>query len=154
MYGLFLTLHSLVRWIVLALAVWAVARAFRGWLGREEWLPEEDRWGRWFVIAMDVQALIGFLLFFLFSPITSAGLSDFGQAMADRSFRFWVTEHVGPMILALALAHIGRARVRKAVDPLQKYQRAALFYGVTTLILLMAIPWPFSAQGRPLFRLG
>ena len=42
MYALFLFVHSLVRWIVLALGFLVVARAIRGLSGRRTWEPADD----------------------------------------------------------------------------------------------------------------
>ena len=39
MYPIVLSLHNLLRWVVLAAAIVAVLRALAGWLGRKPWTP-------------------------------------------------------------------------------------------------------------------
>ncbi|MDW8146680.1 MAG: hypothetical protein RMJ48_10345 [Roseiflexaceae bacterium] len=34
-----LTLHNLMRWVTLVAAIWALYRAYRGWLGARPWTP-------------------------------------------------------------------------------------------------------------------
>ena len=51
------------------------------------------------------------------------------------------------MIVAVVLAHIGRSRSKKATDDRGKFKRAAIFFGLAMLAVLLAIPWPFLAAG-------
>lgn len=152
MYTLFLTLHSLLRWVVLAAGIVAVVRGIAGLAGRKGWTPADEGMGRTFAVSLDVQALLGFLLYFFLSPVTTAAFGDFGAAMRTGIMRYWTVEHLTLMIVALALAHIGRARIRKAVEPRAKHRAVAIFFGIALVALLVGIPWPFSTYARPLFR--
>lgn len=154
MYHLVLAVHSLVRWLVIVVALVAVARGFSGWLRKRAWAPADERAGRVFMVLMDLQLLLGLLLFLVLSPKTTALLRRGGEAMADGAVRFWTTEHAVPMIIALILVHVGRVLSRRARDAVQKHRRAAILFGVATLIILLSIPWPSGTYGRPLLRLG
>lgn len=149
MLPLTLTLHSLVRWAVILLGVWALSRAKLGWFGRRPWRQGDDLAGRLFVIAFDVQVLLGLLLYFVLSPITTGAFQDMGGAMQNSAVRFWVVEHITAMLLGLALAHIGRARLRRATDDRARHRTAALFLGFALLLVLLGTPWPFMPVGRP-----
>lgn len=139
-YGLTLFLHSWLRWAVLAAGVMAAVRGSRG-----------ETAGKWFTILLDAQVLIGLLLYFVLSPVTAAALDDFGAAMKLPQLRYFAVEHVFGMVIAVALAHVGRARVRKA-PAARKGRTAAIFYGLALVALLASIPWPGMPAGRPLFR--
>lgn len=104
-----------------------------------------------FVILLDLQMLVGLLLYFWLSPLTVAALQDFGGAMRSPMLRYFAIEHVVGMIIAIALAHIGRARVRKAPEH-RRARTAAIFYGLALAAILISIPWPGLPVGRPLFR--
>ena len=151
MHDFTLALHSLLRWMVLLLGLVAAARALRGWTGGGEWSAADDRSGRLFVIAFDVQVLIGLLLYTWLSPITTTALQNMGAAMQNSLVRFWVVEHIFGMILGLALAHIGRAKLRRAADPVARHRRAAIYFGLAWLLAMLSTPWPFMAYGRPLW---
>jgi len=154
MYDLTLTLHSLVRWLVLIFAVVAVGNALAGWFGKREWTAASDRFGRLFTISIDLQLLLGLILFFL-SPTVQAALGDMGAAMRDAGLRFWSVEHATMMLVAVILAHVGRVAVRKAEGSAAKFKRASIFYGLALLVILLAIPWPFrEAVGRPWLPFG
>lgn len=154
MYLTILTLHSALRWAVIFCGLWALVRAYTGLGARRAWMPSDDAAGRWFTISMDGQFLLGLVLYGLLSPITRKAFTDMGTAMRDGVLRFWAVEHVTLMLVALALAHIGRARTRKAADPARRHRAAAIFYTLALVAVLAAIPWPFQTEGRPLLRLG
>jgi len=154
MYGITLLLHSWLRWLALIVGVAAVGNGFAGWFGRREWSAAGERWGRLFTLVLDIQLLLGLVLYFV-SPLVQTARGDFGAAMGDPALRFWSVEHVAMMVVALAVAHIGRAAIRKAPDAATKHRRAALLFGLALVIILAAIPWPFRVDiGRPWVRLG
>jgi hypothetical protein len=153
-YVLFLTLHNLTRWLVVVFAVLALVRAFRGWLKKQEWTRLDDRAGILFTSMMDTQFLLGLVLYFLFSSSTPQLVANFGEAMKSPAVRFFGLEHVLLMVVALVLAHVGRALSRKAKDAAAKHRAAAIWFSLTILMVLLAIPWPFAgAAARPWFRL-
>jgi hypothetical protein len=154
MYPLILTLHSILRWIVLFLAVVAFVRALIGWLGKQEWTALDNRLGMLLSASMDLQVLLGIILYIFLSPITTSAFRDFGTAMGNASQRFWTLEHVLLMIVALILIHVGRATSKRAEGARSKHKRAAIFFGLALLAILIAIPWPFLSYGRPLISLG
>ena len=145
-----LVLHSLLRWAVLAFGLLALGRALAGTFGRRPWTPLDDRAGRYFVMALDLQTLVGLVLYAGLSPIVRAAFSDMGMAMKDALLRFYAVEHVTLMIIGLALVHVGRVRVRKATGDAARHRAAAIFFGLGFLAILFGIPWPGRAVGRPL----
>jgi len=154
MYPLILTLHSILRWVVLILAVVAVVRAFIGWFGKKEWTALDNRFGMLLSASMDIQVILGFVLYIFLSPLTTTALQDFGASMSNALLRYWSVEHVLLMVVALILIHVGRATSKVAEEATSKHKRAAIFFGLATLAILIAIPWPFWSYGRPLIRLG
>jgi hypothetical protein len=140
MYSFVLTLHSLLRWVVVILAVVTVARAFRGWFGKKEWMALDGRLGMLSSISIDLQLLMGLILYIFLSPSTKSAFQDFGATMSDQGLRYWAM-------------HVGRAISKRAVGATSKHRRAAIFFGLATLAILFAIPWPFLSYGRPLIRL-
>lgn len=152
MYETVLTVHSLLRWVVLLTAVVALARAVSGWTGRRAWTPSDERAGKLFTISFDIQFLIGLILYVALSPWTTGAFDDFGAAMRNSVARFWAVEHIFGMFVALALAHIGRARARRSTDSVAKHRTSAIFYGLSLAVMLITIPWPFMPAARPLLR--
>jgi hypothetical protein len=147
-----LFLHSWLRWVVIVLGLLAVLRALAGRSGGRPWSPSDASAGRFYTIALDVQVLLGLLLYFVFGNLVSLAREDMGRAMATPAIRFWLVEHLTGMLVAVAIAHVGTARVRKAASDSARFSRAALFYGLSLVAVLLSNPWPGMAAARPLLR--
>ncbi|NLF66814.1 MAG: hypothetical protein GX579_19660 [Chloroflexi bacterium] len=140
-YEIVRILHNLVRWAVLILGVIAAVRALAGWFGRRGWLPVDDRLGLFFTMSLDIQVLLGLLLYFVPSLITTANFSRLGDAMGNPSVRFFLVEHALLMLVAVVLAHIGRSRAKKAPNPIARHRAAAIFYTLAIILVIAGIPW-------------
>lgn len=149
MYQLVLVLHSILRWIILLVGLAVVFQGVRGWLGGRAWTKLDDRLGLAFTISLDVQLLIGLILYVI-SPLIQGVFSNFGDAMGQTTLRFFAMEHTLLMIIAIVVAHVGRARVKRQADARAKHKQAAIFFGVALLLVLAGIPWPFLPYGRSL----
>jgi hypothetical protein len=141
MYTFVLAVHNILRWLVLIVGVVAVVRAFIGWFGKREWTDLDDRLGLGFTISIDLQFLLGLLLYFFLSPITTSAFASFGAAMADSATRYFLVEHSVLMLIAIVAAHIGRSRAKKQETDVGKHRTSAIFYTIALLLILAAIPW-------------
>lgn len=137
MYIFLLDLHNLLRWVILIVGVIAVVMALRGAFVRAAWSPQQNALGRLFTISVDVQLLVGMLLYFVFSPVTTGAFRHFAAAMKDDHTRFFLVEHLPVMIVAIILIHIGAARSRRV----NRAQPAAIFYTIAMVLVFLAIPW-------------
>ncbi|MCI0519941.1 MAG: hypothetical protein L0Z70_06745 [Chloroflexi bacterium] len=140
MYPIILASHNLLRWVALILGILAAFRAIFGWLGKWEWTPTDRKTGSFFGMVLDIQIVLGLLLYFFLSPFTSAALRDFGAAMADSGLRFFAVEHAFTMFLAAVFAHLGSILARKA-EGAAKHARAALWFTLALAALLAGMPW-------------
>jgi hypothetical protein len=147
MYTIVLFLHSWIRWIALVAAVGATLAAIR----RRDAVA--DRWSLFAVTALDLQMLLGLLLYLAVSPNMREILAHFGESMKEPAARFWAVEHVTAMFAAVAAAHVGRVLARKARTPEAKRMRVLVCFGVATVLMLIGMPWPNRPGGRPYFRL-
>lgn len=127
-----LTLHNLVRWLVLLALVFALYRAWSGFVSKRSWAAMDAKAIMAMSVLIDIQALFGIVL------ALGKGFGNLGSFLMD---------HVIPMVLALIFAHVGSAQIKKAAGDAQ-FKKAALWVTITFLIVLVAIPW-----ARPLFRL-
>ena len=149
MYTVILNIHNLARWIVVLAGLAVAIKSIVGWVQKKEWTPIDNQLGLIFTIGMDIQILLGFILYLFLSPLTKMAFQDFGAAMSDSDLRFFAVEHILMMIIALVLAHVGRVLTKRATTDADKFKKAAILYSLAIIIVFVAIPWY-----RPLFRLG
>jgi hypothetical protein len=152
MYDVLIVAHSWIRWAVLLLGAYAFVRSASGRFTQRPWTPVDDAAGRWFVISVDIQVLIGLLLYLFFSTFTMAAWRNMADAMADAVIRFWAVEHLVGMLAATAFVHVGRVRIRKATESRRKHFLAAIFFGLALVLMLVSIPWPFGSIDRAWIR--
>ena len=141
MYTFILALHNIMRWVALILVAVATIRALIGLFGNREWSETDRRIGSFSAISVDIQLLLGLILYFVVSPITKVALQDFGAAMGVTDLRFFALEHPFYMVLALIFVHLGSVLPRRVENSKGKYMRAAIFFGLTLLLLIFGIPW-------------
>ena len=141
MYSFVLTVHNIMRWVVLIVGIIAIVRAFIGWFGKKEWADLDDKLGLGFTISVDVQLLLGLLLYVFLSPITTNAFSNMSAAMSDSGTRYFLIEHSLMMLVAIILAHFGRSRAKKADTDVGKFKNTAIFFTIAMLIILAMIPW-------------
>jgi len=146
MYTTVLIVHSWIRWVALVAAVGTVLAALRQ---RD---ASVDRWGMIAMTMLDLQMLIGLILYLALSPNMAAIMNNFGGAMKDPVARFWAVEHITAMMLAVIAAHVGRVLARKAATADAKRKRILVAFSVAVILMFAGMPWPGRAGGRPLFR--
>lgn len=156
MYPFLLILHSWLRWIVVLAGALVVVRFAVGWLGRRKWEALDGQLAAIFPGLLDMQLLVGLLLYFGFSPITTGALRNFGAAMGNAVVRFYAVEHLFLMVVALIIAHVGSVLLKKRAAGPARFRSATLAFALALLLILAAVPWPLVTAGmnRPWFRLG
>ena len=149
MYPHLLALHNLLRWIAIIAALVAAGFALTGWGGNKAADRRLLRYGAIFVITMDIQLLIGLILYFAVSPLTRMAFQNMSVAMKDHELRFFTVEHTTYMVVAVVLSHVGMVFARKGKTDRSKYRGAAIAWIFSLLLMLGGTPW-----WRPLLRFG
>lgn len=152
-YPFVLFLHGLTRWVVVLGGLWLVLAAVSS-LNRTssaDVSPVRVPW-RVYMGGLHLQFLLGLVLLFV-SPLAQAAWADLGGAMRVRPMRFFAVEHTSMMIVALVIAQMGSIRARKAHDAARAARLTLTFGGISLLLILAAIPWPFFGEiARPWLR--
>lgn len=141
MYPITLAAHNIMRWVVVVLAIYALVRIFMGVFGKREFTETDRKALSFYAIGMDIQLLLGLLLYFFLSPITTAALGNFGAAMSNSAIRFFAVEHILLMVVAVVLAHVATIMARRATTSASKFNRAAIWLSLSVLAVLVSIPW-------------
>jgi hypothetical protein len=151
-YTVLRLVHGYWRWVVLATAIAVFIRAVAGFMSRRPWTPADDRASRAFGSALDLQVMIGLVLYFGFSPFWPATYRTFAETMRGDVARFFGVEHGTAMLLAATAAYVGRVRAKRAIDSRRRHRIILIAMVVFFALALWAIPWPWRVAGRPLFR--
>lgn len=140
--------HSLLRWLVLLALVIAAGTAWRGWLAQRPIIVWERSVTILAMVLCHVQLLLGLVLYMInFKSYTIVGMRGGSTGLTNDVVRYWKYEHIGMMILAIALVTIGRVLSKRAKEEPAKQRHIALFYTAGLLLILYMIPWPFTFLG-------
>lgn len=145
-YSGLLYFHSFWRYVVLLLLVVAVVKSISGWIRNRAYTSSDNKLSLFTTISLLIQLLMGLLLYFI-SPYVK--FSDFGSVMKNTHDRFWAVEHISIMLAAIVLITIGRLLSKKAATDIARHKKTAIYFTIGLLLILLAIPWPFSNISRP-----
>jgi hypothetical protein len=152
MYSVLLTLHSLVRWLVLISLLVAIFRAYQGWLGNKPFTRFDNTSRIVAVIIAHIQLVLGISLYCI-SPVVRYFLNYFKVAVHERQIRFFGMEHITMMLIAVVLITIGSAKAKKQATDKTRFKTLATWFTIALVIILASIPWQFSPlTSRPYFR--
>ena len=150
MYLLLLALHSWGRWAVLLGLLGGAGRAWWGWLRRRSFTPLDNTARHGIATLAHVQLTLGYLLYFV-SPVTRA--FHWRDAVHDPGALFFSFQHVAVMSSAVVVLTLGSALARRRAGSPAQFRTMALWFTAALLLILLAIPWPFSPWAqRPYFR--
>ena len=139
-----LQIHSVLRWLVLLAGLVAVARLANGYTRQHAYGPADLKASRIFIGLLDVQFLLGLILYAT-SPVIRDAMKNMATAMQEPHTRFFVAEHPMMMFLALCVAHGSSIWSRKSASDRVKFLRSAIGFALALGLILAGIPW---------FRLG
>jgi hypothetical protein len=150
-YPTVLTIHSWLRWAALLVGVTATFNAFR-YRADTAGRPRGQRWDWAFMLALDLQALFGLMLYFGLSPFTREAINSVGMAVRDPGLRFWAITHVAMMSVALVAVRAGRVFAMGDRTTRARRHGRYICFAIAVLAMVAGVPWPGLANGRPLFR--
>ena len=145
-YSALLHAHSIGRWIVLILLIFAILNSLLA--GNRPFIKSDNRLGLLLTIFADLMLVIGIVIWYFgnrgYNLVSGGNMSE---VMKDPNTRFFAIEHSVGMLLAIVLIHIGKAQARRPIGDKAKHRRTMIFYLLALLIILVSIPWPFRAAG-------
>jgi hypothetical protein len=150
MDNLLLVSHNVLRWAVILFGLYAITKAVRGVLFKQEYTSNHNLSATLFVASVHLQIVLG--LFLYVARGWAAKLGHMGDVMGNATSRFWTVEHAFTMLLAAVLIQIGRSKSKKATEIAKKHKLAAIFFTIGFILILLMIPWPFRGEvAKPLW---
>lgn len=129
--------HSGLRWLVLAGVVLILIKSIVGLISNGSYGKFDKILGSATVGFMDLQLLLGLVLYFGYSGYTK----NLTFNMEDAEVRFWSVEHLLLMLLAIVSAHVGKVISKRSDDPSVQFKFQAIFFGLSLVLMIVGIPW-------------
>lgn len=151
-YFILLVLHSIFRWVVLASLVLGICKAYSGFSKERPFSKVDNAVRHWTATIAHIQLMLGIVLY-IKSPVTHYFWSNTSDAVKNNDSVFFGLYHIALMFLSVVFVTIGSAMAKRRLTDQEKFKTMLIWFSVTLLIILIAIPWPFSPlANRPLIR--
>jgi hypothetical protein len=152
MYKELLFLHGIVRWLVLILLLLSVFAAWRGLLRGRPFTKAVNALRHWTATAAHVQLMIGIILYVKSPFVKMYFAAPAKEGKMGEGFFFGIL-HIALMLTAIVVLTVGSAMAKRKKTDREQFSTVLKWYGMALLLILLAIPWPFSPlSARPLFR--
>jgi hypothetical protein len=152
MYTFLLIFHSLFRWVVLITLIWAIIKAYNRYSGKKPYTKADNALRHWTATIAHIQLLLGITLFTQ-SPTAKISAKVFTDNGHIREPFFFGVIHLSMMILAVVIITVGSAMAKREELDSEKFKTMLTWFGIALIIILIAIPWPFSPLAqRPYIR--
>jgi hypothetical protein len=149
MYNTLLIFHSLFRWLVLLSLIYAIGCAGWRFVKKLPFTKMDNVTRHWTATLAHLQLMLGILLYTQ-SPVVKYYFK-YGDDVTG-AFFFGII-HIVLMLVAIILITIGSAMAKRKTGDEQKFKTILLWYSLGLLLILIAIPWPFSPLAqRPYMR--
>jgi hypothetical protein len=152
MYQTLTFYHNTMRWLVLASLLYAIYRAYKGYVSKSAFSKIDNAVRHWTATIAHIQLMIG-IVFYFQSPVIKYFMSDFKEAVKDFNTVFFGLIHGSLMLIAVTVLTIGSAKAKRIKTDREKFKTMLVWFLIALIIIFIAIPWPFSPLAkRPYFR--
>jgi hypothetical protein len=152
MHQILLSLHSINRWLVLLSLLYSIYIAGRGRWQQRTFTAHDDMMRHVTATISQIQLLLGLSLYMI-SPIVKYAVAETenNQLLSEHAFFKYI--HIWLMAISVILITIGSAKAKRMPTDNEKFSTMFLWFVIALLIIIAAIPWPFSPlANRPFIR--
>ncbi len=142
MYEILKHTHSGLRWIVLALLIFTIVKAFSNRKAGTPMKSEDKKLPLFTLIGVHIQLILGLILYFISPYVVFAA-----ETMKDSVRRFYTVEHISLMLIAIILITVGYSKAKKS----ESWKPVFTYYLIGLILILLSIPWPFRIAGAGWF---
>lgn len=147
-----LALHGLFRWLVVGSLLASLVTAASGLLTRRAYSRIDTGLRATTSSILHTQLLIGVYLYII-SPIIKYFWQDASVNLINLNLSFFALIHLSLMLTAIVVMTIGASLAKRQSADQQKFRTTVLYFGIAFLLILIAVPWPFSPlAARPWLR--
>ncbi|MBW8687054.1 hypothetical protein [Chitinophaga rhizophila] len=152
MHHTLLTLHSITRWLVLTSLIYGIWMAWEGYRSGRQFSRFNNSVRHITATIAHIQLMLGLSLYMI-SPVVKYNVIEAEGHSLVSEHTFFRLIHLLLMVVAVVLITIGSARAKRIETAGLKFRTILIWFSLALLIILVAIPWPFSPFAhRPYFR--
>ncbi|WP_299533206.1 hypothetical protein [Ulvibacterium sp.] len=132
--------------------LFSIGVAYDGYRNKKRFTKSADTLRHWTATIAHIQLIVGFILYFK-SPIISFFYSNYELVSESWNTIFFAVVHFAIMLIGIVILTIASAMAKRKPSDELKFKTMLVWYSVSLILIVIAIPWPFSPLSeRPLIR--
>jgi len=143
MYLYLLAFHSATRWLVILLVMMVIVRSIWAYRAKINYTKYDLILRIVAASIIHIQLTLGVWLYIV-SPLVSYFWQNVATAMHMSEIRFFGIEHVGTMLVSMAIFTIGTSKASRQADHQRRFKTQAIWFSIGFILMLTSIPWAFS----------
>ncbi len=152
MYHTLILYHSVIRWLLAAFLLFAIYRAFNGYISNLAFSKTDNAVRHWTATIAHIQLVIGIILYSQ-SEVVKYFWKHTHEAIGNGDALFFGLLHILLMLTAIVIITIGSALAKRRTGSREKFRTQLKWFSIGLVVIFIAIPWPFSPfANRPYFR--
>ncbi len=141
MYEIIKETHSIVRWILLLIMLGSIYWSWIGFRRGKTWGIFEARIVAALGGLVDLQLVLGLILYFVLSPKTTAIYGNLLSTVQTPGYILIGVVHPIAMIASAVLLHLIKPQISKLSTDKDKYRKLGVLVAIALVLILLAIPW-------------
>lgn len=137
--------HSVLRWLILVTTTLLIIISVKNYSQNKDYSKFDNILRSSSLGFLHLQFLIGFFIYFIFSPYANSFLNF---QFDNYELAFFGIYHFVLGIAIVVIATIGNVKIKKEIESKQKYRNTIIYFGIALILIILMIPWH-----RPLFRM-
>ena len=152
-FGTLLSIHSIIRWVILLCIILVLVKSYRGLKNPTPFSTFNSKLRVYTPVVCWIQLILGFILYSE-SAIVTYFFEHLPETLSLREIRFFGMEHSTAMPTAIVLISIGAYKsIKQPTDLKQAYKTWFRWSLAGCILIITSIPWSFwPLVSRPLFR--
>lgn len=154
MYNILISLHSVLRWLVVFSLLYSIITSYYGVKKSKEFSYQDNLTRHSTATIAHLQLVIGITLYTKSPIVKYFWANTFSSLSQNFEVLFFGVLHITLMIIAVLIITIGSSLAKRRDSDYSKFKTILIYNAVAFIIIMVSIPWPFSPLShRPLIRL-
>lgn len=153
MFSILLFCHSIFRWLVLISLSATIYRSGISLSAKKLFTRKDDLYRHWTATIVHIQFMLGMVMYFKSPAVARFHTIGIATARGITDPTFFGVIHISMMLVSVIFVTLGSAFAKRYQEDTKKFSTLIFCFGIALLIILAAIPWPFSPLAqRPFLR--
>ncbi len=144
MYYYTLIIHSYLRYFVLISLLLSIYISINAFLTKKTFSTFHNKLRHWTATIAHIQLMLGMIVYSQSPMVQSYWKNPVSVAHLQEEPSFFGIFHASLMFISVVLITLGSAFAKRKNSDQEKFKTQFIWFSIALVVILVAIPWPFS----------